>query len=345
MTKVLQLCPHDGPPFADLCALYAAALESIECEVTTVYMGSPEREPIADAAYLHGENMIDARAMARLLEDEVGVQFDLAVCHRYRAFKAAAVSGLDNRRCVAVAHEFGMFDRWRRRLFWRVRGAGAVCAGVSPAVREELDARVGRAVLIPNGINLRKLEAGRQPRAEALDALGLQEGGFTVGFVGRLHYKKRPEVAVAAFREFRKTAPEARLVMVGSGELETDVGDDPIHLTGPVADAKYLFNAFDALLMTSTEAEAFGMVALEAMAAGVPVVTARIPGPAYVLDDLGFYADDDSPAAYAAALRAAETCDRETLAASGHARIVREFSVSALARRLDDVCIERGVLA
>jgi glycosyltransferase involved in cell wall biosynthesis len=87
--------------------------------------------------------------------------------------------------------------------------------------------------------------------------------------------------------------------------------------------------------------EAFGMVALEAMASGVPVVSAPAPGPQFVLGGSGYYYTRREPEDVAAAL---ERADRDR--ASGailerieHARVraVREFSVAALAARLDDL--------
>ena len=90
------------------------------------------------------------------------------------------------------------------------------------------------------------------------------------------------------------------------------------------------------------------MVALEAMIAGVPVITARRAGPAYVLAELGCYPPhpgsapvDADGAEYAAALQVARDAP-QALAAAGLQRAQQEFSITALAARLDDLLINAG---
>ena len=274
------------------------------------------------------------------MDDRVSQHLGTSSCAiRYRAYWVAALSQLESRTCVAIAHEFGMLRRWQRRLSRKIYAREVAFAGVSPAVTAELAAVVGDAHLLPNGMDLSGFLERLQSPEQALAQLQLDPGPFTVGVVGRLHYKKRPELALAAFRKFRDVVPDSRLVFVGDGEPLVD--EPGIHFLGRVADVRYLFCAFDALLVTSTQDEAFGMVALEAMAAGVPVATAPIPGPSYVLDDLGLYAQQANVDGYVAALIAAQHSDRATLRGAGRQRVAKEFSVSAAASRLDDLLTGR----
>jgi glycosyltransferase involved in cell wall biosynthesis len=84
--------------------------------------------------------------------------------------------------------------------------------------------------------------------------------------------------------------------------------------------------------------EAFGMVALEAMCAGVPVVAGPTPGPQYVLGGTGFYYNQRQPEDIADAIRRVEQARLagELVERAGKAleRAEREFSVSALAGHL-----------
>jgi glycosyltransferase involved in cell wall biosynthesis len=159
-----------------------------------------------------------------------------------------------------------------------------------------------------------------------------------VGVVGRLHYKKRPQLAIDAFRKYADDIdPTARLVFIGAGELRDALADpdmEAVVFQGVVPEAARTFGAFDVLLHTAS-AEPFGMVILEAMIAGVPVVVRSGHGPEYILGDLGFYASDDTAAGYAAALARAVAADRLELARQGLERARSIFSVDALARELE----------
>ena len=121
---------------------------------------------------------------------------------------------------------------------------------------------------------------------------------------------------------------------VGAQQAGADV-----FFTGNVPQARNYMAAFDVLLYPAL-ADSFGMVVLEAMDAGVPVVTQNRHGPAYVLDDLGCYAADDSAAEYARALQHAMQLDRTELISLGQQRVEQLFSVSAMARMLDHLLIE-----
>ena len=298
-------------PFAEVCRFYRNAASSIDAELTTVFLTSPTNEPEPDSTYLHTSELKDTRAIARQIDAQLEAEWDLVLCHRYRAYWADALSNLDNKKCVAVAHEFGMLRRWQRRASRKVYAREIAFAGVSPAVTDELARSVPQTHTLPNGLDLSSWADRLQTR----------------------------EAALAAYRQFRNTNADSRLVFIGAGELQAD--DPEVHLLGRVDDARYLFAAFDVLLMTATEDEAFGMVALEALAAGVPVVTASIPGPKYVLEDLGFYAQTDSVDDYVTALKAVQRCDRAALLDAGRQRISKEFSLSATARRLDDLLVTR----
>ncbi|MCZ0945241.1 MAG: glycosyltransferase, partial [Gammaproteobacteria bacterium] len=235
---------------------------------------------------------------------------------------------------VAVAHEYGFFRRRRRRWARRLSRHDALFAGVSPGVAEELKQATGSALVWPNALDLDALDP--LDRTAARQALALPPEGLVFGVVGRLHYKKRPELALEAFRIFleRTDRSDAHLAFVGDGtlreRLELASRGLPVTFTSFIPAAAQLMKAFDALLMASSN-EPFGMVLLEAMAAGVPVVTPRQPGPLCILEDLGHYFEGSEPQAIAAAMQAAV----EAPPGEGSERAQREFSVAAVAERLE----------
>jgi len=334
----LQICPHDVAPFTGLCERYEQAGASIDAEVTTVFLAPPQTEPLPYAEYLGCENLQHTVALRKGLAKYALARWDLVVCHRYRPYWAVARSPLAANPVIVVAHEFGLLSRRQRRLNRRLFARNCCFAGVSEPVADELERVVGKAYVLPNVLDVGAAEAALLARAEALARLDLSPGPLTIGVVGRLHYKKRPQLALRAFQRLQATHPDSRLVFVGDGDREGLLAPG-VHLAGGIPDAARLFNAFDVLLHP-TQVEAFGMVVLEAMFAGVPVVTLRQGGPAHVLGELGAYAQEDTAEGFAAAMIDAARIDRDHLLGAGRERVLRMFSVSALGRALDHVLID-----
>jgi glycosyltransferase involved in cell wall biosynthesis len=253
-------------------------------------------------------------------------------------------SGLDAPRVVTVAHEFGFFKRLQRRLERRLFARRVLFAGVSPAVQAELAQAVPDPLCLPNALNLDTARSRCLDRSEAETRLGVVgSDALTIGLVGRLVEKKSPELAVEALRCLRDQQENVRLLVIGDGplraELERRAVDLPVTFCGFVPEASRLFRALDLLLLTSQEVEAFGMVALEAMAAGVPVVAGPMPGPQFVLGGSGYYYNRREPAEIAAAImevrKARDSGELSERLGRAAERAEREFSIPALARRLE----------
>ncbi len=347
----LQVCANDHTPFADLCRYYEAAARGLGWRPLTVMLDT--RAPVREPAFHYLSSRL-APALRRLLGGRRPV---LTVCHRYRAYRRTVASGLAASPLVLVAHEFGMLRRRQRRMRWRAdRLLGRPrlkFAGVSDAVVDELRRSVGEAWLLPNGLDLARADAARLDPDSARSKLGLDGAEFNIGVVGRLHPKKNPLLAVDGFRaalaQLEATGSGAggasgglRLVFVGSGELESELAARaaglPVRLQGFVADASTVMAGFDLLLIPSGGREAFGMVALEAMAAGVPVLCGPSPGPRFVTGDAGLHYDAGTPEAVAEALvrayRDAGSGGLAMLARKARVRVEHEFSVAAAGRRL-----------
>jgi len=242
---------------------------------------------------------------------------------------------------VCVAHEFGFFRRARRRIQRRLFQGQVQFAGVSAPVVAELAETVANPLLWPNAIDLAGQAHWRLDRAAAQQALGLQAPAFNIGVVGRLHPKKQPLLALAGFSRFANEHTDAALTYLGAGELMNPLRGAAqglhVNLAGFVADASRYLRAFDVLLIPSGEQEAFNMVALEAMAAGVLVVAGPAPGPRFVLGEAGVYFARNSPAAVASALAQAQALSGTSAALIeiGRQRAEAEFSVAAMAGRLE----------
>jgi glycosyltransferase involved in cell wall biosynthesis len=155
----------------------------------------------------------------------------------------------------------------------------------------------GRVVEIPNGVDVTRFRpdvSGSSVRAE----YGIPESTIVVGYLGAMdsaHPFKGVPVLLEALSQLDDRS--VRLLAVGGGELQPEYrryGDQlglgsRAHWTGSVS-AEALpahVAAMDLLVLPSlgTGAESFGIVLIEAMSAGKPVVATTLPGVRRVVDD------------------------------------------------------------
>jgi len=181
-----------------------------------------------------------------------------------------------------------------RSLRWAYGNVDAFVA-VSGSLREELIDVFGvpdtKIRVIPNG-RLAPPEPTDEQRHEIRRSLGLGPDEVLVVWAGRFVREKDPVAAVGLARRLHTLAPDARLVIVGSGPLEADVraavdaldaAARPI-LTGERDDAPQLIAAAD-LLVSTSHTEGVPGVFVEALLAGVPVVAHDMGGVRDVVSD------------------------------------------------------------
>ncbi|MET0396208.1 MAG: glycosyltransferase [Longimicrobiaceae bacterium] len=195
-----------------------------------------------------------------------------------------------------------------------------------------------RTHVIPYGIPI----GGFERRDDAVAALRERFGERMVLGVGRLVYYKGFEHLVEAMR-----AVDGHLVIVGTGPLRRPLEErvralgleDRVTLVGGVDDAVPFYHAARVFVLASiARSEAFGIVQIEAMACGRPVVNTQLDsGVPFVSRDgeSGLTVPPADPAALAAAVNRLLDDDalRETLGRAARARVEREFSQEAMVRR------------
>lgn len=241
----------------------------------------------------------------------------------------------------AAGGDSKLFRLFRRPLdgHWR-RLAGRIA--VSTTARQFAHRHFpGEYRVIPNGVDVRRFHPDVPPRPELMD------GRLNVMFVGRLDPRKGLPVLLDAFPRLRRAVPEARLVVVGSsflrGWLERRL--DPAErehalFVGavPAAELPSWYASSHVVVSPALRNESFGIVLLEAMAAGRPVVASDIPGYRSVVedeDDGVLVPPGDAPAlarALTALLR--DPARRLALAARGRAR-AEAFGWDRVAARLE----------
>ena len=139
--------------------------------------------------------------------------------------------------------------------------------------------------VIPNGIDLESFREPRFRRAKA--ELGICEDERVLIHVGRLGPEKNLSFLLKAFVRICRLIPDANLVLVGDGSEMDRLRDqahhsgvgDRVRFIGPVRyeEVPGYLSIADVFVVAS-QAETFGMVAVEAMAAGLPVVGLASPG-------------------------------------------------------------------
>lgn len=138
----------------------------------------------------------------------------------------------------------------------------------------------GEYEIIPNGIQVDDF-ANAEPMPD------LRDGMINLLFLGRLEERKGLKYILAAFSRLKWDWPNLRLIVAGAGQPDQDSfrimserNLQDVVLVGPVSDeekARY-YRSADIYCSPATGGESFGVVLLEAMAAGTPVVASDIEG-------------------------------------------------------------------
>lgn len=169
--------------------------------------------------------------------------------------------------------------------------------------------------------------------------LGIPDEHFIVGAVGRLAREKGFDTLLRAFARAR--LGDAFLLLVGDGpqraELEA-LQSRGVVFAGWQEDPWPFYHLFDLFVMASRY-EPFGIVVLEAMQAGTPVLSTRADGPASVLDDnTALLVDCDDVDGMASAMKrlAASPELRNQLGKAGE-RKAREYSIDAIVPRIEEL--------
>ena len=141
--------------------------------------------------------------------------------------------------------------------------------------------------VIPNGIDVDVYKPGLPPIRH------LRDDKVNILFLGRLEKRKGLGDLLRGYRFMKARVPQSRLIVVGDGPLRGEVDSyisrhrlQDVVLAGYVPDSvkpRY-YDSADIFCAPATGAESFGIVLLEAMASGLPVVATEIPGYMSVLE-------------------------------------------------------------
>ena len=196
---------------------------------------------------------------------------------------------------------------------WTVPTRIVSCSEEGVDVHARLGYRRSRFVVVPNGYDIAEFAPSPERREAARARLGVPDGTFLFGMVGRWHEQKDHENLLKALERLRAVRPSGwRCAMVGPGIDEANATlresrarkglDDLVELLGPTDDVPSLMNALDLHVLPSAFGEAFPNVVAEAMACGTPCVVTDVGDAALMVGDTGRVVPPRSPDALAAAL-------------------------------------------
>ncbi|WP_166358456.1 glycosyltransferase [Pseudomonas akapageensis] len=306
--RVLQFCHGYDGPFLDCARQYASLFAGSGYRVTTVFLtGVADPEVTAGCAsdevlFLEYSSSavrgLKLGAIRDLRKIAASRNFSFCIAHRFKPIYIALLG--TNLPVIGVHHAFGDYQRRTRKLFAHLFRKRLSLLGVSDAVRDDMrkclpNWPTGRIRTLYNRIDTEALQASQLPASQARESLGLASDAWIVGNVGRLHPDKDQATLLRGFAQALPSLPKpAQLVIMGKGRLEQDLKElahelgisAQVIFAGQVPDARLYFRAFDVFALSSDH-EPFGMVLLEAMAAGVPLLATACGGAKEVVEGVG----------------------------------------------------------
>ena len=195
-----------------------------------------------------------------------------------------------------------------------------------------------RTTVVYNGIVLPDAEPTRGPFREEL---GLGSDTPLVLSIGRFHEQKDQAMLLHAWAAVVAKRPEARLALVGAGELEGRLREvahalklsDSVSFVAPRAGLAAAYTDSDVFALSSRW-EGLPYVVIEAMSHGLPVAATAVDGvPEAVIDgETGLLvASGDSPALGAALLKLLDDASlRRAMGEAGRLRVAERFSIDAM---------------
>ena len=235
-----------------------------------------------------------------------------------------------------------LMDRWTNRL---VELNICVSQSVADFSVQQAKLSESKVTVIPNGVNFDLFDT-----AEAMDLSPwrIPAEAKVILFVGRLDPQKAPGNLLTAFAHFAEQASEFHLLFVGDGplkaELELSASPLPcaarIHFAGWQAQVPQLMKASSCLVLPSLW-EGMPNVVLEAMAAGLPVISTAVDGVSELIQhgEQGTLVASDSSVEIQQALLdlSSHPAEYRKMAENAQDTVKKEFTWGSIAQKYEQV--------
>ena len=289
-------------------------------------------------------------------------QFQPDVIHGQHVWMLAALGAGHGAPLVVTAHgtdlmgcqKWPHLDTWARRALDACAHVICISRDNEHLLREAFPEHADKIVRMRNGFNPQVFYPQRLDAADVLAPYGLAYNGQRIVlFAGKLTDFKGVDVLLDAAALYQNQLEDAITLIAGDGELREQLheqaqrlGLQSLHFLGNVAQDELcrLYN-IAALDIVPSRREPFGLVAVEAMACGTPVVATDEGGlPDFVCEEVGALVPVDDAPALAQAI--VETMQRANADPAWRDRVVdyaASYSQAAIIRELED--LYRSILA
>ena len=290
--KIIQVMPEFDLAGAEImCENLIYALKNLGEDVIAVSMFSKktaitERLEAAgvDVRYLDKKSGLDLSVVGKMRKIFKEEKPDVIHTHRYvkqYAIPAAILAGVKRR--VHTVHsvaskELEKNTRKLAKFYYSFCGVTPVALSevVKKSILEEYKLPSDRVPVVFNGIDLSKCVPKKT--YEVGDA-------FTILHIGRFAEVKNHAMLLRAFKAFHEKKPDSRLVLIGDGELRSEIEgfiaennmSECVQLMGLQADVYVFLHKADVFALPSLY-EGIPMTLIEAMGTGLPIVATRVGG-------------------------------------------------------------------
>ena len=257
-------------------------------------IGKPRSIPTSGSIARITVSMRLASTIKRVLEEE---KFDIVHLHEpFMPMLCSAVLRFSDALNIGTFHacdgspgyNFGwpisliMLKRRRHKLHGKI-------AVSKPAMWFASKYVPGEYAIVPNGVDTEHFSPDVSPIEEFCD------GKQNILFLGRLEKRKGLNYLLKAYEQVKQEVPDSRLIVVGPGTRlrkryerwikRHDLKDVVLIGYAPYAELPRYYKSADVFCSPATSRESFGIVLLEAMAVGKPIVATNIDGYASVVSD------------------------------------------------------------
>lgn len=162
--------------------------------------------------------------------------------------------------------------------------------------------------LIYNGVNVKKFSSGHSENVKKY--INIDSSKKIIISVGQMNPQKNHQLLIEAFSLFSKTRSQYVLVILGEGILRPELEkiihrlnlNEKVFLPGILRNTED-FYAASSFFVLSSSFEGFPIVCLEALAAGLPIVSTQVSGPSeYIENGINGYLAESNPVAMAEAM-------------------------------------------
>ena len=239
--------------------------------------------------------------------------------------------------------------RWIDRFTWRLMDGGIIAAeGAARWYVEHGFGPASKLHVLWKGVDLKRFEHAPGTRDAVRAALGLAPDAVAACMVGRLAWQKGVDDLLAAARGIVERAPAVRLFLVGGGrdtEAVAAAAQAPalrgaVTVLGQRDDVPRLLAGMD-IAVQSSRREVMAQATLEAMAAGLPIVSTRTMGADEAIEDgrsgILVSVGDTRALADAVVALAADPARRAAMGRAARERIVAHFTAAQALDRCDAI--------